>query len=257
MCKSKRRETWADVTEKTDMEIQVALLPNVTSLKCTRRERTTCDFALEELHFYSSETSCCIRISALCSSTMGYTVWSGYTFFYYPWFPWKSLLFCSPSQLWIPGQLCVAGITNPIHSLIRDSFLSRGHGEFSLVSRCRDRVGPWLRQHPLLIPATHCGLAQKQPQQSSVGHHLHHTAAAAPSASSRAQVRDQPAILGLGGLHCPCGVTHTGAKNRNTHHRLCSNSLFLFLMQTDLLIRVVPLHKSLALLEQLSGWGIQ
>lgn len=63
-----------------------------------------------------------------------------------------------------------------------------GDGELSLVSHCRDRVRPWLPQHPVPI-VTPCGLAQKQPQQPCVGHHLHHTSAAAPAASSRAQVR--------------------------------------------------------------------
>lgn len=62
-----------------------------------------------------------------------------------------------------------------------------GDGELSLVSHCRDRVRPWLPQHPVSI-VTPCGLAQEQPQQPGVGHHLHHTAAAAPAASPRAQV---------------------------------------------------------------------
>lgn len=61
-------------------------------------------------------------------------------------------------------------------------------GELSLISHCRDRVRPWLPQHPVPI-FTSCWLAQEQPQQPSVGHHLHHTSAAAPVASSRAQVR--------------------------------------------------------------------
>lgn len=66
-----------------------------------------------------------------------------------------------------------------------------GDGELSLISRCRDRVRPWFPQHPVSI-ITPGGLAQKQPQQPSVGHHLYRTSAAAaapPSASSRAQVR--------------------------------------------------------------------
>lgn len=64
----------------------------------------------------------------------------------------------------------------------------RGDGELGLVSDCRDRVGPWLPQHPVPVLAPR-GLAQEQPQQPGVGHHLHHPSAAAPSASPGAQVR--------------------------------------------------------------------
>lgn len=75
-----------------------------------------------------------------------------------------------------------------VHSETNFLSLCCGDGELSLVSHCGDRVRPWLPQHPVPV-VTPCGLAQEQPQQPGVGHHLHHASAAAPAASPRAQVR--------------------------------------------------------------------
>ena len=75
-----------------------------------------------------------------------------------------------------------------VHSETNFLSLCCGDGELSLVSHCGDRVRPWLPQHPVPV-FTPCGLAQEQPQQPGVGHHLHHASAAAPAASPRAQVR--------------------------------------------------------------------
>lgn len=76
----------------------------------------------------------------------------------------------------------------PSSECIQRLISSRCDGELSLVSHCGDRVRPWLPQHPVPV-FTPCGLAQEQPQQPGVGHHLHHASAAAPAASPRAQVR--------------------------------------------------------------------
>lgn len=95
---------------------------------------------------------------------------------------------CIPVKtLWIP--LCSWDKqTLPSECIQRLISSCCGHGELSLVSQCRDRVRPWLPQH--LVPAvTPCGLAQEQPQQPGVGHHLHLASAAEPSASPGAQVR--------------------------------------------------------------------
>lgn len=125
------------------------------------------------------------RVAAVVQTTS----WASFQSVYPSMSRWIQL--CIPCQLLSSGEKQSKQDLTP-HPTIRvcSGLVSYccGDGELSLVSHCRDRVRPWLPQHPVPI-FTSCGLAQEQPQQPSVGHHLHHTSAAAPAASSRAQVR--------------------------------------------------------------------
>lgn len=193
---------------------------------------------------------------------MGYTVWSGNTFFWLSLILLEIFTFCSLSQLWIPGQLCVAGITNPIHSLIRE------HSDYFLVTRrwgVQPRLSlprqsrtmalaapPTLHHHPLWVgsetaTAVRCGApASSHGSSSSSSQCLIESAGKRPTSHPSPECTQTSAGLVVHILGCKTQTRTT--EFVQIHFCFCCKLICL---------RVVPFHKSSNLLEPLSGWGIQ